>query len=135
MTIQGLDLLARRLDALRNAVRADQARAIHAGADVLAEAAAERADGRGGEIAPRIAGADRAEVAADGPGAFIHEFGGTILPVTTEYLHFTVDGAEIFTHEVNMPARPYMRPAIDDTRAEIARAVTDVLRDTIGDAV
>ena len=51
--------------------------------------------------------------------ARIHELGGVIRPVTAQYLHFVIDGAHIMTKVVHMPARPYLRPAIDNNHAHI----------------
>lgn len=48
----------------------------------------------------------------------IHEFGGTIRPKNAQFLHFFVGGTEVFTKEVEIPARPYMRPAWQNKKRE-----------------
>jgi phage gpG-like protein len=45
--------------------------------------------------------------------AAIHEFGGTIYPRKGKYLVFEIDGQVIFAKSVKIPARPYLRPAIN----------------------
>lgn len=61
--------------------------------------------------------------------ARIQEEGGTIVPVHAKMLHW-VDpdtGEDIFARKVEIPPRPYMRPAADETYmlvgAETARAL------------
>jgi phage gpG-like protein len=44
----------------------------------------------------------------------IHEFGGVIRPVNFDYLHFKVNGNWVMTKEVNMPARPYLQPSLNE---------------------
>lgn len=57
--------------------------------------------------------------------AAIHEFGGIITPRRAEYLHFVIDGRHIKTKLVHIPARPYLRPAVDEHQSEILQAVHD----------
>lgn len=46
--------------------------------------------------------------------AAIHEFGGLIRPIKAKALVFVgKDGKLVFTKVVHMPARPYVRPALD----------------------
>lgn len=52
--------------------------------------------------------------------ALIHELGGKIVPVRAPRLVFQVDGRWVSTLEVNIPARPYLRPAADVTYPELA---------------
>lgn len=58
--------------------------------------------------------------------ARIQEFGGTIRPRKAKLLHFFIDGKEIFAKKVTLPARPYLKPAIDDNKPEIIKAMADV---------
>ncbi len=65
--------------------------------------------------------------------AAIHEFGGktaprTILPRRAKVLRFEAGGRTIFARRVNhpgsrIPARPYMRPSLEENREEIERLV------------
>ena len=57
--------------------------------------------------------------------ARIHEFGGTILPTGGEYLHFLGRRGWARVRQVNIPARPYLRPALE----EGAEALPDMLHD------
>lgn len=60
--------------------------------------------------------------------AAIHEFGGIILPTRGPYLVFMgKDGKLVFTKSVTMPARPYIRPAIDDHGDEALKLVGDTI--------
>jgi len=59
--------------------------------------------------------------------AAIHEFGGEILPKRSAFLRFkTSDGEWHAVRRVDMPARPYMRPALDKKRAEVIAIVRAV---------
>lgn len=61
--------------------------------------------------------------------AAIHEFGGIIKATHAPYLVFEgSDGNLVFTKSVTMPARPYMRPALD----EHGKEATALMGDTIG---
>ncbi len=52
--------------------------------------------------------------------ARIHEYGGVITPVRAKALKFPVaDGTWVITQKVNMPARPYLRPALKKNRKKI----------------
>jgi len=56
--------------------------------------------------------------------AAIHEFGGIIVPKKASgALVFFIDGQRIVTMSVNMPARPYLRPAADEHLQEIEAVV------------
>lgn len=62
--------------------------------------------------------------------AAIHEFGGVILPTKGPYLWFIgKDGKLVRTKSVTMPARPYIRPALDEHGDEALKLVGE----TIGD--
>jgi HK97 gp10 family phage protein len=72
-------------------------------------------------------------VGTDTPYARIHEFGGLIEPKTPGgWLKFqTRDGAWHSVKRVQMPARPFVRPAIDHHKDDVARAIGESLRDAI----
>lgn len=55
--------------------------------------------------------------------AAIHEFGGTIVAKNGPFLHFVIDGRHVQTRSAQMPARPYLRPAINDNKKKIVNAV------------
>ena len=63
-----------------------------------------------------------------GPGSLIyariHELGGIIRPVTAKMLSWVNDAGErIFAKLVHIPARPYLRPAMDENEESIVGAV------------
>ncbi len=80
-----------------------------------------------GSIQTRIAVQEEHKAEVDvGPTVIygrIHELGGIIKPVFKQFLHFWIDGKEIFTKMVQMPARPYLRPAVDNNLDQIKDAV------------
>jgi HK97 gp10 family phage protein len=64
--------------------------------------------------------------------AAIHEFGGIIRARKAKALRFkTKDGKWHTVKSVTMPARPYMRPAIDLGKARILRAMSIALKASI----
>jgi HK97 gp10 family phage protein len=67
--------------------------------------------------------------------AKIHEFGGVIRPVKAKALKFQIDGKWIVTKKVTIPARPYLRPAIDEHFEEVKQAVKDALRGLLQGAI
>jgi len=63
--------------------------------------------------------------------ARIHELGGIIKPVFAKMLHFVIDGVDVFAKSVQMPARPYLRPAMDEHPDEIRDAAGAVIKQAI----
>lgn len=61
----------------------------------------------------------------------IHELGGIIKPVFARALHFVIDGVHVVTQIVHMPARPYLRPAVDENKDKIVEAIKYQLRTLI----
>ena len=53
----------------------------------------------------------------------IHELGGIILPVYAKMLSWVDNGKRIFAKRVQIPARPYLRPAVDEHENEIRDAI------------
>jgi phage gpG-like protein len=61
-----------------------------------------------------------------GPAAVygrIHELGGIIAAKAGGYLRFMVGGQWVTTKSVHIPARPYLRPAVDNNEQRIVDAV------------
>jgi len=58
--------------------------------------------------------------------ARIHELGGTISAVTAKALHWidAATGEHRVAKSVHIPARPYLRPALDENEPSIIKAVT-----------
>ena len=52
--------------------------------------------------------------------ALIHELGGRIVPVNAPALKFQVGGQWVTVSQVNIPARPYLRPAADAVYPQLA---------------
>lgn len=61
----------------------------------------------------------------------IHELGGTITPNKAKALHFVIDGQHITSKAVVIPARPYLRPAVDEHENEIVSAISTILESEI----
>lgn len=80
----------------------------------------------------------RAEVAV-GPTAVygpIQEFGGVIKPVTAVRLHWVDEEGQHHTASaVTLPARPYMRPAVDENENAVLGAIGENLRIEIEGAI
>ena len=94
--------------------------------------------GLGGSIQMVVSKAAETKAEVDvGPTVIygrIHEFGGIIRPVTAKFLHFIIDGIEIFTKLVQIPARPYLRPAFDEHKDEIVDAMMHQVKKAIEQA-
>jgi phage gpG-like protein len=60
----------------------------------------------------------KGEVSTNIPYAFTHEFGATITPREANYLVFQVNGRWVSTKQVTIPARPFMKPSLDENRDE-----------------
>lgn len=59
----------------------------------------------------------------------IQELGGTIKPVHAKMLHWISDtGEHIFANVVHLPPRPYLRPAVDEHKDDIGKAVAAQIR-------
>lgn len=84
--------------------------------------------GLGGSIQTVVAKSSETAAEVDvGPTvvyARIHEFGGIIRPVHAKMLSWVSDtGERIFANMVQMPARPYLRPAFDENKNKIIDAM------------
>ena len=83
--------------------------------------------GLGGSIQTVVSKADDRYAEVDvGPTVIygrIQELGGVVLPVHAKLLSWVDNGKRIFAKRVQIPARPYLRPAIDEHEKEIAQAV------------
>lgn len=119
--------------ALKDAAEAG-ARVIEANAKINVERTFKEttgAAGLGGSIIVEVTASGNTAEANIGPTKIygrIHELGGIIKPVHAKMLHWVKDGLDIFARVVHMPARPYLRPAVDGHEDEIADAVGDALR-------
>jgi phage gpG-like protein len=87
------------------------------------------------DVAPSKASSDTAAEVAVGTGvvyAAIHEFGGVINAKAGKFLSWVnKEGKRIFAKSVHIPARPYLRPAVDEHMDEIREAVGIDLMDAI----
>lgn len=57
--------------------------------------------------------------------ALIHELGGRIVPVRGKFLKFRVDGNFVSVASVDIPPRPYLRPAADAIYPQLAENITE----------
>jgi phage gpG-like protein len=70
----------------------------------------------------------RAEVGSRLVYSRIHELGGTIRAVNAPFLVFrTADGQWHSVKQANIPARPYLRPALDSSQGFIEQAIESAL--------
>lgn len=66
----------------------------------------------------------------------IQELGGTVKPLTARMLFWTDEnGKSHAAHEVTLPARPYLKPAMEDNEDAIVNAVAENLRIEIEGAI
>ena len=63
--------------------------------------------------------------------AAIHEFGGTITAKNKPFLVFKVDDQWVRVKSVTIPARPYLRPALDKNRRKVYSEVKKTLQGSI----
>lgn len=123
------------LDALEAGARVIQAQAqINANAvfsskatNALANSIIVETEGSGSKVSANV-----------GPTVIygrIHELGGIIKAVSAKYLHFVIDGVDIFTKTVHIPARPYLRPAVDNNRDKITASISETLKRKITEAL
>ena len=57
--------------------------------------------------------------------ALIHELGGKIVPKSAPKLKFQISGSWVTVNEVNIPARPYLRPAADAVYPRLAANIRE----------
>jgi HK97 gp10 family phage protein len=67
--------------------------------------------------------------------AAIHEYGGIITPKTAKALRFKIGDKWVMTQRVQIPARPYLRPALDENEAAVKDEVSKALQALIEQAV
>lgn len=66
----------------------------------------------------------------------IQELGGTIKPLTAKKLHWVNESGQHRTaFEVTLPARPYLKPALEDNESEVINSMSEVLRAEIEGAI
>lgn len=141
--VEGEEDLIRTLKRIEKSIRGKGAlRAVNAGAAVIQRRAKINMDKvlrrRSGNLINSII--VRSKIIGEGAEATIkvgakygaiHEFGGTILPKNAKALHWKINGKDIFAKKVVIPARPYMRPAIEEGSEEIANEMKSALIDVI----
>lgn len=125
--VRGLDEMEAAIGRIQVAVRGALAEDLLAGAQLIADRAQELAVFSSG-ITAEATGETTAQVVARHPGAAVHEFGATITPKQARFLRFEVAGEEVFARAVRIPARPYMRPAVDQTQDEAIEAIGAAVR-------
>jgi phage gpG-like protein len=64
----------------------------------------------------------------------IQELGGVIKPVHAKMLHWVKDGIDYFANMVTLPARPYLRPAVDEHLDDIREAMAITLARKLSEA-
>ncbi len=139
--IEGLDALLRKLGEMGKAA-ASQAvgDALTAGAQLIVNEAKLRAPVKTGTLKrylhsskpTRKSGRWEVQVGTNLRYAAIHEYGGIIKAKNKPFLVFKIDGKLIFTKSVQIPARPYLRPAFDSQKdaaiTEVGEALAELVR-------
>lgn len=125
-------------DALEDAVEAG-ARVIETYAKINVEKtfSNDSTGGLAGSITVNIKGGGTKAEAEIGPTKVygrIQELGGVIVPIHAKLLHWVKDGIEYFAHAVHIPARPYLRPAVDEHIPEITEAIASTLARKLSEA-
>lgn len=92
--------------------------------------------GLGGSIFTEVAESSKTSVTVHvGPSVVygrIQELGGTIKPVLAKTLSWVNDAGErVFANIVHLPARPYLRPAMDDNKKDIEAAIAHQVKKAI----
>lgn len=150
LELEGADVLAKKLKTLSSAVSSSIAKdAVDEGGAVIQFHAQLNArdvfsDRQRGQLRNSI----RVESHTIGNGAEaeigphviygrIQELGGTIRPVHKRVLHWTdpVTGEDIFAKQVTLPARPYLRPAVEENISKISDAMSRTIEDGINNAI
>jgi len=94
--------------------------------------------GLGGSIQTVVSKATEHEAEVDvGPTVIygrIQELGGIVLPVTAKMLSWVEDGVRNFANKVQILARPYLRPAVDEHKGEIGDVISYHLQKQIKEA-
>jgi len=139
--VQGLDQLLRKLNEMGKAAASSAiGDALTAGAQLIVNDAKERAPVLTGTLRrylhsskpTRKSGQWEVQVGTNLRYAAIHEYGGIIKAKNKPFLVFKIGGKLIFTKSVQIPARPYLRPAFDSQKdaaiTEVGEALADLVR-------
>jgi HK97 gp10 family phage protein len=143
------DAVRARLESIAPKVAARTAAAVSEGAEVLHDAVRRNLSGdvldvRSGALRDSIrieTDAEGARIVSDAPYARIQEYGGRIeipeiVPVAARVLAFPYQGKLVFAahtqaHAVDIPARPFMGPALEEFagsfKAQLAAAIAEAL--------
>lgn len=144
MQIDGLDDARRAFSRIAEAAPAAAKTAVRAGAARLGDGMRRRAPRLSGDLEGTVG---RSVLMRDdgplsvrvGPThglAATLEYGGEITPSRRSVLAFEVRGQEVFARSVTMPARPFVRSAVDEGRdvalAQVARSAGRLIREAAG---
>lgn len=64
----------------------------------------------------------------------VHEFGATIRAKRAKYLRFKIDGHWVMKTQVTIPARPYMRPSLQERGPAIREGLKRAIRKVINES-
>lgn len=150
-SVSGSDSLKRKLEALGESVQGRMLeRALVAGALIIQNAAKENAPYRTGNLRRSIHIGGHEDLAPDRQG--IEQATGQAVPAPevrdadvavyvgtdVEYarrIEYGFSGADALGREINQPAQPYLRPAVDENGDAVNQEVSDALRDLIRAAI
>ena len=131
---------AARGEALKDTVEAG-ARVIEANAKINANQVFSNnaTNALANSITVEVNGSGNSVTANIGPTVIygrIHELGGIIKPITAKMLSWISEtGERVFAKVVHMPARPYLRPAVDGHEEDIRDAMAETLMRKIAEAL
>lgn len=145
MSVSGSESLKRKLDALGEAAQGQALeRALVAGALIVQNDAKRRAPYRTGTLRRSIHIGGHADLAGDFQGTPIEspQNNGNQVEVLVgtnvayaRRIEYGFSDADRLGREYNQPARPYLRPALDENAGEVSQEVSEALRDLIRAAV
>lgn len=151
MSVQGSESLNRKLNALGAAAKGQaMERALVAGALIVQNAAKQRAPYRTGNLRRSIHIGGHEDLAPDHTG--IQRTSGNPVPppehngaevavyvgTNVEYarrIEYGFSGPDALGREINQPAQPYLRPAMDENQDAVKNEVQNALRIVIRAAV
>ncbi len=131
--VVGADEIARRLNVMGEKAKEIVEPAAMAGAEVIRKAASDNAPRRTGFLAEHIV-AEVKDVQPLKATIAVGPHKDAFYGLFVEFGHALVRGGKKATRRVlgNVPARPFLRPALDETKEQVKAIVTQEVRRRLG---
>jgi len=130
VVLEGEDELLQKFAQMQAAAKGKAIRnAVRAGALVVENSAKEKAPWKTGNLSRSI----HHQIGSDGPGRVAATVGTDVVYAARQEFGFV--GADSLGRVYNQAARPYLRPALDENRAEIEKEMQETFRQLIMEAV